>query len=106
VACADHIPWIDHTTACPMAADPSVNARTELVTALVEAHRVRLGVPASLEPLVRAFARGERETGLPVERVLVDLKRLLAETVHGDAELFAKRVVGWAVAGYYHAARD
>jgi hypothetical protein len=33
--------------------------------------------------------------------VLVELKRLLAENVHGDADLFAKRAVGWAVAGYY-----
>ena len=52
------------------------------------------------------FARAERESGTPVERVLVDLKRLLAETVHGDADLFAKRVVGWAVAGYYHSTRE
>jgi hypothetical protein len=72
-----------------------------LVDALAEAHRVRLGVPASLEPLVRSFARAEREAGLPMERVLVELKRLLAENVHGDADLFAKRAVGWAVAGYY-----
>lgn len=86
--------------------DALTAARAHLIAALVEAHRTRLGVPASLEPLVRAFARGEREAGIPVERVLVDLKRLLAETVHGDAELFAKRVVGWAVAGYYHATRD
>lgn len=48
------------------------------------------------------FARAERDAGTPVERVLVDLKQLLAETVHGDADIFAKRVVGWAVAGYYN----
>jgi hypothetical protein len=88
-----------------MAPDTPTPARTQLVAALVEAHRVRLGVPASLEPLVRAFARAEREAGIPVERVLVELKRLLAETVHGEAELFAKRVVGWAVAGYYQGGR-
>jgi hypothetical protein len=81
-------------------------ARTALVAALAEAHRVRLGVPKSLEPLVRSYARGEREQGVPMERVLVELKRLLAETVHGDADLFAKRVVGWAVAGYYRSTHD
>lgn len=88
-----------------MTPDASAPARARVVAALIEAHRIRLGVPASLEPLVRAFARAEREAGIPVERVLVDLKRLLAETVHGDAELFAKRLVGWAVAGYYHASQ-
>ena len=81
-------------------------ARSLLVGALHEAHRARRGVPASLEPVVRMFARAEREAGTPVERVLVDLKQLLAETVHGDADLFAKRVVGWAVAGYYHSSKE
>jgi hypothetical protein len=75
------------------------------MVALIEAHHARLGVPASLEPLVRTFARAAREGGIPVERVLVDLKRLLAETVHGEADLFATRVVGWAVAGYYHGSK-
>ncbi|HEX5972929.1 MAG TPA: hypothetical protein VFY85_13440 [Gemmatimonadaceae bacterium] len=89
-----------------MTPDAPTPARAPLVAALIEAHRVRLGVPGSLEPLVRAFARAEREAGIPVERVLVDLKRLLAETVHGEADLFAKRAVGWAVAGYYHAAKE
>ena len=86
-----------------VSADALTPARVHLIAALIEAHHIRLGVPASLEPLVRAFARAEREADIPVERVLVDLKRLLAETVHGEADLFAKRVVGWAVAGYYHA---
>ena len=81
-------------------------ARSRLIGALDDAHRARRGVPASLEPLVRTFARAERDAGTPVERVLVDLKQLLAETVHGDADLFAKRVVGWAVAGYYHSTRE
>ena len=52
------------------------------------------------------FARAEREAGTPVERVLVELKQLLAETVHSDADIFAKRVVGWAVAGYYQASKE
>jgi hypothetical protein len=81
-------------------------ARTRLIDALDDAHRAHRGVPASLEPVVRMFARAERAAGTPVERVLVDLKQLLAETVHADADLFAKRVVGWAVAGYYHAAKE
>lgn len=89
-----------------MAPDTPASARTELAEALAEAYRVRLGVPASLEPLVRRFARAEREAGLPMERVLVALKQLLAETVHADADLFAKRVVGWAVAGYYHSSSE
>lgn len=84
-----------------MAPEAPSPLRTELAAALICAHRARRGVPHSLEPLVRAFARAERDAGVPVERVLVDLKRLLAETVYADADLFAKRVVGWAVAGYY-----
>lgn len=89
-----------------MTSDTPTTARTQLVAALAEAHRVRRGVPATLESLVRTFARGEREAGMPMERVLVELKGLLAETVHGDADLFAKRVVGWAVAGYYRSPQD
>lgn len=84
----------------------SGDARSHLIDALNEAHRARRGVPTSLQPLVRSFARAEREAGIPVERVLVDLKRLLGETVHSEADLFAKRVVGWAVAGYYHSSAD
>lgn len=76
------------------------------MAALHEAHRARRGVPPSLEPLVRSFARAERDAGIPVERVIVDLKRLLVETVHGEADVFVKRVVGWAVAGYYHSSAD
>jgi len=83
--------------------DASTPSRAQLIEALVEAHRVRRGVPPALESLVRTFARAEREAGVPVERVLVDLKRLIAETVHGEADLFAKRLVEWAVAGDYHA---
>lgn len=52
---------------------------------------------------MRQFARAEREAGIPVERVIIDLKRVLAETVPGDVDVFVKRVVGWAVAGYYNA---
>ena len=81
-------------------------ARSLLIGALDDAHRARRGVPASLEPLVRMFARAEREAGIPMERVLVELKQLLADTVHGDADIFAKRVVGWAVAGYYQASKE
>jgi len=98
--------WTNDTVDSPMSTDSPTSARTQLVAALGEAHRVRLGVPASLEPLVRAYARVELDAGMPMERVLVELKALLAETVHGDADLFAKRVVGWAVAGYYRSPHD
>jgi hypothetical protein len=96
----DGIPSHDALTS-PIATEAPPLSRTDLVSALIDAHRARRGVPVSLEPVVRAFARAERDAGVPVERVLVELKRLLAETVHADADLFAKRVVGWAVAGYY-----
>jgi hypothetical protein len=89
-----------------MTPDSPEAPRSHLLAALSEAYGARLGVPSSLEALVRAFARAEREVGVPVERFLVDLKRILAETVHEDADIFAKRVVGWAVAGYYHGTRD
>jgi len=86
--------------------DAPDSPRAHLVAALIEARLARRGVPPSLEPLVRVFARAEREAGVPVERMLVDLKRVLAETVYTDADLFAKRVVGWAVAGFFHSSRD
>jgi len=86
--------------------DAPDSPRAHLVAALIDARLARRGVPASLEPLVRVFARAEREAGVPVERMLVDLKRVLAETVYTDADLFAKRVVGWAVAGFFHSSRD
>jgi len=86
--------------------DAAARARAQLIAALNAAHLARRGVPKSLEALVRSYARAERDAGIPVERVLVELKRLLAEIVHGEAELFAKRVVGWAVAGYYHSATE
>ena len=63
-------------------------------------------MPLALEPLVRSFARAERDAGTSIERVIVDLKRLLAETVHGEADLFVRRLVGWAVAGYYHSPNE
>jgi hypothetical protein len=50
---------------------------------------------------VREFARLEHDAGVAIERVLVDVKHMLNETVHGDASLYSPRIVAWIVAGYF-----
>jgi hypothetical protein len=72
-----------------------------LVAALQAAHAAGRGVPPDLEPLVRAYAAGRRAAGDPVERILVDVKELLHETVGSDIDLFKHRIVGWTVAGFF-----
>lgn len=75
--------------------------RAQLIARLDEAYRARRGVPASLEPHARAYAHAHRVAGTPIERVLVDMKALVAERALEDAHLFIPRIVGWTVAGYF-----
>jgi len=61
-------------------------------------------VPPALEAPVRAYARAQREIGIAIERVLVDVKALVSERMLADTPVFIPRVVGWTVAGYFDGA--
>jgi dephospho-CoA kinase len=75
--------------------------RERLMDALRAARQARRGVPAALEPLVRAWAREQRESGAEVGRVLVDVKAMVRELMGDDELVFTPKVVGWTVAGYF-----
>lgn len=50
---------------------------------------------------MRDYAHAARLAGMPVQRMLVDLKDAV-RNITGDQDLvFLPRVVGWAVAGYF-----
>ncbi|MFL5607420.1 MAG: hypothetical protein ACJ8AD_13305 [Gemmatimonadaceae bacterium] len=84
-----------------MADDVPSAARARLLTALSAAREARRGVPDTLEPEVRTFARLSREHGLSVAEVLIEVKALIRAHVGADEPLFTPKVVGWAVAGYF-----
>ena len=85
-----------------MTNDALAALQTQLIASLEEAYRARRGVPKTLEPQVRAYANALRAAHVPIERVIVELKALLATTVREDAPIFTPRLVGWTVAGYFH----
>lgn len=80
-------------------------ARGSLSEALRLAYAARLGVPRTLEPLVRGYAREARVAGVPVEQMLIDLKALVRALTADHAPLYVEKVVGWAVAGYFAGTR-
>ena len=50
---------------------------------------------------MRDYARAARLSGMPVQRMLVDVKEAV-RSITGDLEsVFMPRVVGWAVAGFF-----
>lgn len=84
---------MDSTTPAP--------ERAQLHAQLAKAAETRLGVPPALEQHVRDYARAARLAGMPVQRMLVDLKGAV-RSITGDQEcVFMPRVVGWAVAGFF-----
>ncbi|MDB4879830.1 MAG: hypothetical protein JWL60_1276 [Gemmatimonadetes bacterium] len=81
---------------------PDLSAlRATLAGALRSAAKARLGVPASLEPLVRDYARSLRLDAMPIEKAIIDVKALTTAEAPGDVGAFMPRVVGWAIAGYF-----
>ena len=75
--------------------------RAALTAALGDAGRGARGLPATIEPMVRAWARARRLGGDPIERVIVDLKAIVREQASSDDLVFLPRLVGWTVAGYF-----
>lgn len=75
--------------------------RAQLLAQLAKAAATRLGVPPSLEQHVRDYAHAARVAGVPVQRMLVEVKEAV-RAMTGDQDIvFLPRVVGWAVAGYF-----
>jgi hypothetical protein len=85
----------------PVSDAPISPPRSGLAGALRDAFDRRLGVPPSLEPVVREFSRARRLEGVAIEKVLIEVKQLIREETGDHAPLFTPRVVGWAVAGYF-----
>jgi hypothetical protein len=73
----------------------------QLIDALRAAHGAGRGLPAGLEPLVRAYARAQREAGAVIGAVLVDVKALVRDNTGRDEPIFTPKVVGWTVAGFF-----
>jgi hypothetical protein len=84
-----------------MSDDVPTAARARLLAALGAARDARRGVPETLEPEVRTFARLSREHGLSISEMLIEVKALVRAHVGVDEPLFTPKVVGWAVAGYF-----
>jgi hypothetical protein len=78
--------------------------RSRLVEALRAAHASRKGVPPAMQADVRAWARAQREAGIPVGQVLVEVKAMMREHTGHDEPVFKPRIVGWTVAGYFEGA--
>jgi hypothetical protein len=81
--------------------DPPGPQHGRLVEALIAARAARRGVPASLERVVRGYARERREGGADIGRVLVEVKSIVRQLMGDDEPVFTPKVVGWTVAGYF-----
>ena len=68
------------------------------------AHAARRGVPANMEVVVRAYARAQREAGVPIGCMVVEVKDLVRVHTGQDDAIFTPRVVGWTVAGFFQRA--
>ena len=75
--------------------------RAALIEALREAHRAGRGIPPSLELPARAFARAQREAGVAVEKVIIEIKAIVRSETNDREVLYIPRLVGWTVAGYF-----
>jgi hypothetical protein len=75
-----------------------------LVAALRAAHDARRGLPADLQPIVRAYGRSRREAGESIGHVLIEVKRLVREHAAADEAVFTPKIVGWTVAGFFEGA--
>jgi hypothetical protein len=81
--------------------DPVRALRAELIAAIMTAHAARRGDPRPIEPLIRTYAKSQREAGVSVALVLIEVKALLRDHAGRDSAAFTPKLVGWTVAGYY-----
>lgn len=87
-------------------ADASVvPLRAALIETIRSARATGRGIPPELEGRVRAYARAQREAGLLVEQVLIEVKALVRAEAGADELVFTPKVVGWTVAGYFEGTR-
>lgn len=84
-----------------MPTDSTDVLRLRFLSALAVAHSAGRGNPRPIEESVRAYARSQRENGVGITSLLIEVKRLIQEQAGKDAPVFTPRVVGWAVAGFY-----
>jgi hypothetical protein len=75
--------------------------RTALIQAIRDASQAGSGIPASLESATRDHARAQREAGMPVEKLIIDMKDAIRREAGEMEFLFIPRVIGWTVAGYF-----
>ena len=75
--------------------------RTAFAAAVRAAYEAGVGVPPALEAPTRALARAEHDAGVPVEKMIIEIKELLRTQTSDHALVFIPRVVGWAVSGYF-----
>ena len=75
--------------------------RVALAEAVRSAYRAGRGLPASLEQVARTFARTQREAGIAVERVIIEVKGIVRAETADDDLVYVPRLVGWTVAGYF-----
>ena len=97
-------PCIQLPTIGPGSALPSGDlpaALDRLTNALADAHAARRGVPVELRPIVAAYAKAARASGVEIGAFLVDVKQIIRRTTGQDEALFIPKVVGWAIAGFF-----
>jgi hypothetical protein len=75
--------------------------RAALIEAIRDACDAGRGIPASLEAAARDHARAQREAGLPVEKLIIQMKDAIRRETGQQEFLFLPRVIGWTVAGYF-----
>jgi hypothetical protein len=76
-------------------------ALDRLTHALTAAHAAQRGVPAELRPLVAQYAKASRAAGVQIGAFLVEVKQLVRTTTGHDEPMFIRKVMGWAIAGYF-----
>ena len=83
----------------------------EVVTAARRRARALNGAEPQLREAVELFAVRARAAGLPPQRLLIDLKQLLAAGALGPMDprmrgIIVERAVRWAIRGYYSSLRS
>jgi hypothetical protein len=68
--------------------------------ALLRSHRSRAFV-GEVEAAAAQFCRALRARGVPPERMLIDAKRIIEETIDGHDAPIAERAVGSCIRHYY-----
>lgn len=90
--------------------DPLFREADQVVSAARARDATRPAADAEFRAAVERYAAAARAAGLPPQRLLIDLKQLLASgaLVHVDQRLrgtIVERAVRWAIHGYYPSSR-